>query len=118
MLSSVYTLTERTARLIEQLQQGNQLAALYPEGSKEQQMVVEATQHLIARIDETMALQESLPARLMQLSTASTGRNSDRLRETLADLNARLEGMAESYDELSSSSFWLERSHSQNKERP
>ncbi len=118
LVSSLSALTEQGVRLLEQLQQGNRLLALYPDGSTEQQMVVEARQRLIARIDETMALQESLPARLMQLSTASTGRNSDRLRETLADLNTRLEGMAESYDELRSSSFWLERSHSQSKERP
>ncbi len=116
MMVSVYSLTERAVRLLELLQQGNKLIALYPEGSTEQQMVLEAQQRLLARIDETMALQESLPARLMQLSTAATGRNSDRLRDTLADLNARLEGMAESYDEISSGSFWLERSHSQNKE--
>jgi hypothetical protein len=100
LLSHVYSLTERTVRLIEQLQHSDNLLTMYAEGSKEQQMVVEARQRLIARIDEVMALQESIPARLLQLSTASSGRDMSRIRETLADLDARLEGMAAAYDEL------------------
>ncbi len=99
--SHVYSLTERTVRLIEQLQHSDRLLTLYAEGSREQIMVAEARQRLLDRIDEVMALQESIPARLMQLSTASTGRDMGRIRETLADLDARLEGMATTYDDLS-----------------
>jgi hypothetical protein len=106
LLPHVYALTERVARLIEQLQRGDKLMGMYPDGSAEQAMVAEARHNLIARIDETIALQESIPARLMQLSAASTGRDSGRLRETLADLDARLEGMAASYDDLRLDTIW------------
>jgi hypothetical protein len=106
LLPHVYSLTERVARLIEQLQRGDKLMGMYPDGSAEQEMVADARRNLIARIDETIALQESIPARLMQLSAASTGRDSGRLRETLADLNARLEGMADSYNDLSIDTIW------------
>jgi hypothetical protein len=106
LLPHVYALTERAVRLVEQLQRGDKLVGMYPDGSAEQAMVVEARRNLIARIDETIALQESIPARLMQLSAASTGRDSGRWRETLADLNARLEGMADSYDDLRLDAIW------------
>jgi hypothetical protein len=101
LLPHVYALTERVARLIEQLQRGDQLLALYPEGSAEQQMVAEARLQLLARIEEAMALQESIPARLIQLSAASSaGRDFVRVRESLADLDSRLEGMIDSYAHL------------------
>ncbi|GEM_PF-6114491 len=101
LLPHVYALTERVARLIEQLQRGDQLMALYPEGSVEQQMVAEARLQLLARIEEAMALQESIPARLLQLSAASSaGRDFERVRESLADLDTRLEGMVDSYARL------------------
>jgi hypothetical protein len=101
LLPHVYALTERVARLIEQLQRGDQLMALYPEGSVEQQMVAEARLQLLARIEEAMALQESIPARLLQLSAASSaGRDFERVRESLADLDTRLEGMVDSYAHL------------------
>ena len=106
LLPHVYALTERVVRLVEQLQRGDKLMSMYPDGSAEQAMVADARRNLIARIDETVALQESIPARLMQLSAASTGRNSGRLRETLADLDARLEGMADSYTDLSIDTIW------------
>ncbi len=102
LLPHIYALTERVARLIEQLQRGDQLLALYPEGSAEQQMVAEARLQLLARIEEAMALQESIPARLMQLSAASSaGRDFERMRESLADLDTRLEGMIDSYAHMS-----------------
>jgi hypothetical protein len=102
LLPHVYALTERVARLIEQLQRGDQLMALYPDGSAEQRMVAEARLQLLARLEEAMALQESIPARLMQLSAAaSTGRDFERIRESLADLDTRLEGMIESYAHMS-----------------
>lgn len=102
LLPHVYALTERVARLIEQVQRGDQLMALYPQGSAEQQMVAEARLQLLARIEEAMALQESIPARLMQLSAASSaGRDFERIRQSLADLDTRLEGMIESYAHLS-----------------
>jgi hypothetical protein len=100
LLSHVYALTERTVRLIEQLQRSDKLISMYLEGSKEQVMVIEARQRILAQIDTVMALQESIPARLLQLSTASSGRDMGRIRETLADLDSRLEGMAATYDDL------------------
>jgi hypothetical protein len=118
LLPHVYALTERVARLIEQLQRGDKLMGMYPDGSAEQAMVADARRNLIARIDETIALQESIPARLMQLSAASTGRDSGRLRETLADLNARLEGMAGSYDDLRIDTIWQRCDTAEASEKP
>jgi hypothetical protein len=54
-------------------------------------------------------LQESIPARLMQLSAASTGRDLNQLREALADLDTRLEGMVDSYERLSLEAAWQQR---------
>ncbi len=101
LLLHVYSLTERVARLIDQLQRADQLMALYPEGSTEQQMVADARRELLVRMDEAIALQDSIPARLMQISAASTGREFDQARDRLSDLNTRLEGVLESYEQLS-----------------
>ncbi len=109
LLQHVHSLTERVVRLIEQLQRGDQLIALYPDGSAEQKMVDDARRQLIARIDEAMALHENIPARLMQLSVASSGRELNQLRETLSDMNTRLEGMVESYEQLSIEAAWQQR---------
>jgi len=106
LLRHVTSLTESVARRIDQLQRGDQLLALYPEGSAERAMVDEARLRLIARIDEAMTLQESIPARLMQLSTASTDRDFKRLRVALDDLSTRLEGMTDSYDQLNNADLW------------
>jgi hypothetical protein len=101
LLPKVYALTERVARLIDQLQRGDKLLDLYPPESVEQEMVAESRRRLIAEIDEALTAQEGIPARLIQISTASAGRDFNRLRTALTDLSTRLEGMADSYDHLS-----------------
>lgn len=106
LLPKVYALTERVARLIDQLQRGDKLMDLYPMESVEQDMVAQSRRRLIAEIDEALTAQESIPARLMQISTASAGRDFNRLRTALTDLSTRLEGMADSYDHLSIESHW------------
>jgi hypothetical protein len=109
LLLHVYSLTERVVRLIEQLQRGDQLVDLYPDGSAERAMVADARRRLITQIDEAIALQESIPARLMQLSAASTGRDLNQLREALTGLDTRLEGMVDSYERLSLETAWQQR---------
>ena len=101
LMLHVYALTERVVRWLEHLQHSDELLALYAKESAERELIDEARQRLLLRIDEAIALQESVPVRLFQLSAASTGyRDATRLRETLLDLNARLEGMTESYEDL------------------
>ena len=108
LLPHVYALTERVARLIEQVQRGDQLMALYADGSAEQQMVTEARLQLMMRVEEAMALQESIPARLMQLSAASSaGRDFGQMRESLSDLDTRLEGMVETYAHLEMGALYV-----------
>ncbi len=106
LLRHITSLTESVARRIDQLQRGDQLLGMYSDGSAERAMVDEARRRLIARIDEAMALQESIPARLMQLSTASTDRDFKRRRVALDDLSTRLEGMTDSYEHLSIETAW------------
>ncbi len=101
LMLHVYALTERVARWLEHLQHSDELLTLYAENSTERELIDDARQRLLLRIDEALVLQESVPVRLFQLSAASTGyRDATRLRETLLDLNARLEGMTESYEDL------------------
>jgi hypothetical protein len=101
LMLHVCALTERVARWLEHLQHSDELLTLYAENSTERELIDDARQRLLLRIDEALALQESVPVRLFQLSAASTGhRDAARLRETLLDLNARLEGMTESYEDL------------------
>lgn len=98
----VQTLTERVARLLDQVQRCDVLGVLYVDKPLEHAKIMDARQHLMERIEESIALQESIPVSVLQLATtaASTGRNFSRLRDTLDDLKARLQDITESYTEL------------------
>lgn len=102
LIGHVRMLTERVARLLDQVQRCDGLETLYNEGSPEREKISEARRLLMDRIEESIALQESIPISVLQLSTtaASAGRNFSRLRDTLDDLKARLEDITESYTEL------------------
>ncbi len=104
LIVHIQTLTERVMRLLEQVQRCDRLQALYEEGSPQHGKIVEARQLLMVRVDESIALQESIPISVLQLSTtaASTGQHFTRLRGKLDDIKARLEDMTESYAELES----------------
>jgi hypothetical protein len=109
LLPHVHSLTERVVRLIEQLQRGDQVLDLYPDGTTARELVEDARRRLVTRIDEAIALQENIPARLMQLSVASSARELNQLRERLSNMSARLEGMADSYERLSLETTWQQR---------
>lgn len=101
LMLHVYALTERVVRWLEHLQHSDELLTLYAENSAERELIEDTRQGLWLRVDEALALQESIPVRLFQLSAASTShRDASRLREAVLDLNARLEGMTESYEDL------------------
>lgn len=101
LMLHVYTLTERVVRWLDHLQHSDELLTLYAENSAERDLIEETRQGLWLRIEEALTLQESIPVRLFQLSAASTSHgDASRLRETVLDLNARLEGMTESYEDL------------------
>ena len=102
LIAHVQTLTDRVARLLEQVQRCDGLKTLYPENSLEYEKIMDARQQLMDRVNESIVLQESIPVSVLQLSTtaASTGRNFTRLRDTLDELKARLQDITESYTEL------------------
>jgi len=106
LIAHMQTLTERVARLLDQAQRCDGLETLYQDGSPEQSKIREARRLLMIKVDVSMALQESIPVSLLQLSTTavSTGRNFTRLRDKLDDLKARSADITESYSELDTQS--------------
>ena len=108
MMKQVQQLSHHIAVLVEQIQLADRLVGLYPAGSEEADIVAKARERLIRRADHAMQALEGVPARLLQLATATTTRGLTRLRDELSDMNTRLEGKAEAYEEMAHTLTHLE----------
>lgn len=104
----VQQLSKQIAVLVEQIQLADRLIPLYEAGSEEAVIVAHARERLIRRADRAMQVLEGAPARLLQLATASSTRGLTRLRDELRDMNTRLEGKAEAYEEMAHTLTHLE----------
>lgn len=102
LMRQIQTLSRQITVLVEQLQLADQLIGFYDKDTDEDIMVQRARQKLIRRADRAMEVLEGVPARLLQLTTATSNRGLDRLVDDLRRMNERLEGKAQAYETMSS----------------
>ncbi|MBN1287259.1 MAG: hypothetical protein JXB47_17805 [Anaerolineae bacterium] len=100
LMRQVQTLSRQIAVMVEQLQLADQLAGFYDKGTDEDIMVQRARRRLIRRADRAMGVLEGMPARLLQLTTATSSQGLTRLVEDLRYMNERLEGRAMAYEAM------------------
>jgi hypothetical protein len=97
----VQRLGEKIARLVEELQDLDQIATLYTDpNTPEAQSVARARQSLQQRIEDALQVQKSIPARLLAFGTSTAGRGMDRMQERIERLALRLDDIAATYDEI------------------
>jgi hypothetical protein len=100
LLRQVQTMSKQIAIMVEQLQVADLLNGFYEPGIDEDIMVQRTRERLIRRADRAMEVLEGVPARLLQLSTATSNRGMTRLLEDLQQMNERLEGKAQAYERM------------------
>ena len=101
LLEQMQNLGEKVARLIDQIQNADQAAKLYTPESKEAKSVAEARSWLLQRVEQSLELHVSIPARLLTFSTATSGRGIDKIGERISRLSNQLDDIADSYAEIS-----------------
>lgn len=112
MMKQVQRLSQQIAVLVEQIQVADRLLTMYEAGSDEAAMVAQARARLIRRADRAMQVLEGVPARLLQLATATSTRGLSRLRDELDGVNTTLEGKAEAYEAMVQPLTYLEEAQS------
>jgi hypothetical protein len=100
LMAPVQTMSHQIAVLVEQLQLADQLMGFYEPGADEDIMVKRTRERLIRRADRAMEVLEGVPARLLQLTTATSNRGLTRLLNDLRQMNDRLEGKAQAYERM------------------
>ena len=100
LLEQMQNLGLKVARLIEQLQNSDQIDRLYQPGSKESQMVAESRQWLEQHIEHALEIHAGIPARVMSFSTVAAGRGIEKLSERIARLTERLDDIADAYTDI------------------
>ena len=101
LFQQVQRLGDKIARLIEELQDLDEIMKLYAGNNlQETENVTKLRDTLMQRIDEALEIQSGIPARMMTLGTTRAERGIDRLQERLQRLALRLDDIAETYDEM------------------
>jgi hypothetical protein len=100
LLTQMQALADKIARLIEQVEHADKIAALYPAGSTDANLVAASRQWLLDRIEEALEVHGGVPARVMSFNTVATGRGVDKLSERIARLTNRLDDIADSYADI------------------
>lgn len=101
LFHQVQRLGDKIARLIEELQDLDEIMRLYAGNNlQETENITKLRDTLRQRIDEALEIQSGIPARMITLGTSRAERGIDRLQERLQRLALRLDDIAETYDEM------------------
>jgi hypothetical protein len=100
LIYQVQALSRRIALMVEQIQLADQLNGFYSPGTDEAIMVGRSRERLIQRADRALEVLEGVPARLLQLTTATSHRGLTPLVDDLRRMTARLEGKAQAYEAM------------------
>jgi hypothetical protein len=103
LLAQMQDLSGRIIRLVEQLQNADKIARLYPVDSPNAASVAESRAWLVERIEQALAIHGSIPAKMMSFQTSTAGRGINKFHERIARLIERLDDIAESYADLDGS---------------
>jgi hypothetical protein len=100
LLLQMQDLSAKIVRLVEQLQQADKIAKLYPKDSPNTATLDESRKWLIERIEQALEIHGSIPAKIMSFQTVATGRGIDKFSERIARLTNRLDDIADSYADV------------------
>jgi hypothetical protein len=103
LLAQMQELSAKIILLVEQLQNADKIAKLYPADSPNAASVAESRGWLVERIEQALAIHGSIPAKMMSFQTTTAGRGIDKFNERIARLTERLDDIAESYADLDGS---------------
>lgn len=101
LLYQVQRLGDKIARLIEELQDLDDIGRLYQNQDSAEAQTVERTRRtLTQRIEDALRLQKAIPARVIAFGSSTAERGIDRLQARIQRLANRLDDIAETYDEI------------------
>lgn len=101
MLQHTQHLGDKIVRLINELEDVDNVATLYSDSNSESaQLVQQHRETMLKRIKDALEVQQSIPARIITLGTTKSDREVIRLQDRIERLALELDDIAATYEEI------------------